>query len=512
MTGPTFSPDGQWMWDGNGWIPAPPPSNVLPQSSINPQEVSSVANQTGVDPNQLTQAAPYFDQNQDGILQQSELQQAAMAISQSPTAPIPVQTPQQPVMQQPVMQQPVMQQPVMHQPVMHQPVMQQPVMQQPVMQQNTIPMGQAPQQLAVISTDSGGKGKMIALLLVAIVLGGSFYVYWSENFSTGELDDVESRDSDSDGLIDSLDNCHDVYNPDQLDNDGDTIGDECDSDDDDDGILDSYDAFPKDATETEDSDGDGVGDNDDVFPNDANESVDSDNDGVGDNADVYDSGNFILKFEMISANASQDLDYHEGWIVDGVRKWQCESGSVDYIDGDGVDDGFDDCEDGSDEDPVYIAKEAAPEWQFTLWVDSDCDDITTAEFQFTQEAHEVYETYAEQWSLDEQDFASEPAEITVDVSDDISCLTFALWVYDIDGYDGATEIKSNLDYYPDEDSQNGAWTYGLAEFQTIISAHQASTLPGTITASGFDDGGGINDWTPDSFDIEITYRVSLVSG
>jgi hypothetical protein len=82
------------MWDGSGWIPAPPQSNVLPQQSINQQEVTSVANQTGVDPNQLTQAAPYFDQNQDGVLQQSELQQAAMAISQSPTAPVPVQAPQ----------------------------------------------------------------------------------------------------------------------------------------------------------------------------------------------------------------------------------------------------------------------------------------------------------------------------------------------------------------------------------------------------------------------------------
>jgi len=106
MTTPTFSADGQWMWDGNGWIPAPPQSHVLPPSSINQQQVSSVAKQTGVPPNQLTQAAPYFDQNQDGVLQQAELQQAAMAISQAPTAPVPVYLPQ-PVMQQPVMQQPV---------------------------------------------------------------------------------------------------------------------------------------------------------------------------------------------------------------------------------------------------------------------------------------------------------------------------------------------------------------------------------------------------------------------
>ena len=58
-----------------------------------------------------------------------------------------------------------------------------------------------------------------------------------------------------------------------------------DSDDDNDGVEDTSDAFPLDATETADSDNDGVGDNSDAFPDDATESVDSDSDSVGDNAD-----------------------------------------------------------------------------------------------------------------------------------------------------------------------------------------------------------------------------------
>jgi len=43
MTGPTFSPDGQWMWDGNSWIPAPPQSNTLSHtpSPINHQVIPS---------------------------------------------------------------------------------------------------------------------------------------------------------------------------------------------------------------------------------------------------------------------------------------------------------------------------------------------------------------------------------------------------------------------------------------------------------------------------------------
>ena len=161
MSGPTFSPDGNWMWNGTEWIPAPPKSNVLPQSSIDEKEVSSVANQSGVDPNLLAQSAPYFDENQDGVLQQSELQQAAMSLSQEPTTPSPASpvVPEQPVVQQPVA-------PVMPQ----QPVA--PVMpQQPVMQEHIIQ-----------SPSSGRKGKMIAAISLAMVLllAGVFYV-WADN-------------------------------------------------------------------------------------------------------------------------------------------------------------------------------------------------------------------------------------------------------------------------------------------------------------------------------------------
>src|SRR5262245_50515218 len=45
-------------------------------------------------------------------------------------------------------------------------------------------------------------------------------------------------DRDEDGVLDGLDNCPDVANPDQLDTDGDLAGDVCDADDDGDGLLD----------------------------------------------------------------------------------------------------------------------------------------------------------------------------------------------------------------------------------------------------------------------------------
>jgi len=55
-----------------------------------------------------------------------------------------------------------------------------------------------------------------------------------------------------------------------------------------DGVSDSVDPFPADATEWVDSDGDGVGDNTDAFPDDAGETTDTDNDGIGNNADTDD--------------------------------------------------------------------------------------------------------------------------------------------------------------------------------------------------------------------------------
>lgn len=66
---------------------------------------------------------------------------------------------------------------------------------------------------------------------------------WSDNNDRAFIDNVlittsSSADSDGDGIADSIDNCASVYNVDQLDTDGDGVGNVCDDDDDNDGILD----------------------------------------------------------------------------------------------------------------------------------------------------------------------------------------------------------------------------------------------------------------------------------
>ena len=58
------------------------------------------------------------------------------------------------------------------------------------------------------------------------------------------------RDFDLDGVLDSFDNCPINSNPNQADFDGDGLGDACDDDDDNDGIVDTVDCDPFDATVT----------------------------------------------------------------------------------------------------------------------------------------------------------------------------------------------------------------------------------------------------------------------
>jgi hypothetical protein len=103
-----------------------------------------------------------------------------------------------------------------------------------------------------------------------------------------------NNDADEDGVCGDVDNCPASANSDQANFDGDSLGDVCDPDDDNDGVPDSEDVFPFDPTESADSDGDGIGNNSDNCPANANaDQIDSDGDGLGNSCDVcaYDSNN-----------------------------------------------------------------------------------------------------------------------------------------------------------------------------------------------------------------------------
>ena len=78
------------------------------------------------------------------------------------------------------------------------------------------------------------------------------------------------KDVDGDGHPDTADNCPTVANADQLDTDGDGLGNACDTDDDNDGVLDVNEGSLGTSPTNPDSDGDGVNDGQDAFPADPN--------------------------------------------------------------------------------------------------------------------------------------------------------------------------------------------------------------------------------------------------
>ncbi|MCV0401826.1 MAG: thrombospondin type 3 repeat-containing protein [Nitrosopumilus sp.] len=137
------------------------------------------------------------------------------------------------------------------------------------------------------------------LVLLAVSMTVSFLA-WTEIVSFADLD--------KDGVIDSFDNCPANSNVDQADFDFDKIGDECDSDDDNDGISDSLDQFDTDPTDWADSDSDSIGDNKDS---------DDDNDGISDSLDQFDTDpTDWADFDFDGLGSSRDSDDDNDGILD----------------------------------------------------------------------------------------------------------------------------------------------------------------------------------------------------
>ena len=122
--------------------------------------------------------------------------------------------------------------------------------------------------LLIIRSQFGFSGD--ALVINAVADTGNRFTAASIEAYLGSI-----KDSDRDGVVDSLD-AFPSNASESLDTDIDGIGNNADTDDDGDGVADTSDASPLDATESSDTDLDGTGNNADT---------DDDGDGVADNLD-----------------------------------------------------------------------------------------------------------------------------------------------------------------------------------------------------------------------------------
>jgi gliding motility-associated-like protein len=163
---------------------------------------------------------------------------------------------------------------------------------------------------------------------------------------------ADQADTDGDGVGDVCDNAPNTPNADQADTDADGIGDVADTDDDNDGCLDTSDAFPLDPSECSDNDGDGIGDNAD--PDDDNDSIldsidncpttpntdqkDTDGDGTGDVCD-NDTDNDGMTDDQEAACGTDPLDATDTPIDTD------SDGIPDCIDTDKDNDGYQDIND-----------------------------------------------------------------------------------------------------------------------------------------------------------------------
>jgi hypothetical protein len=239
MTESTLSPDGKWLWNGTEWVPAPPQSEpqIVEQAK---ETITQVAEQHGLNSEDLYRESSNFDMNQDETLDEYEVLLAANAMANPAVQPAP-------------------QHPAVFSPN-----------EQTFVDNNTYSH----------KVSKPDRMKLYSIIGVTILLLSST-MFWLLSPSISPLSSI--HDTDGDGFADDDDQF--LNNPTQwADSDGDGYGDNQHPD------ATQVDNFTQNPTQWADSDGDGYGDNQssgatqvDNFTQNPSQWADSDGDGYGDN-------------------------------------------------------------------------------------------------------------------------------------------------------------------------------------------------------------------------------------
>ena len=152
-------------------------------------------------------------------------------------------------------------------------------------------------------------------------------------------------DDDNDGILDTNDNCPLQANTNQADNDNDGLGDACDDDDDNDGILDGYDNCPFVYNpDQNDRDNDGLGDVCDTIEINVSQAITPNGDGINDTWVIYNIENHPNHIVRLYSRWGDEVmyarNYRNDWDGHYVNKTNAlPSNSYYYqidLDGDGT--------------------------------------------------------------------------------------------------------------------------------------------------------------------------------
>ena len=255
----------------------------------------------------------------------------------------------------------------------------------------------------------------------------------------------DTTDSDADGAFDFADNCPSVANADQADLDSDGVGDVCDTDRDNDNVLNDADAYPDDASETADFDGDDIGDNADT---------DDDNDGM---SDAFELAYSLNPYDASDKDADSDSDGLSNLqeFTAGTNPQVVNTDTID-TDVDGVVDVSDNCVNNANLDQSDIDSDSIGDVCDT---DRDGDNVLNAA--------DVYPDDASESSNNDGDSLGDNA----DIDDDNDGMSDAFeGLYGLDPLDA-----SDKDLDPDSDGLTNLQEFGLGSNPTISNTVTSTT-------------------------------------